>query len=242
MDHPSARNFDDIYRMHRLRNLGIGAVPTLLRGDARKAREDFLREELLEFQTANQKGDLPGAADALIDLVVVAMGTAVLMGLPWQQLWDDVHRANMEKEPAPSERMHGLMDLIKPPGWTPPQTEQILERWKDGVPGPMHTPAPRVVCLCGSTRFQDAYEYWNRHFTLKGYVVLTVGFFGHQTDEPLSATTKAKLDELHLHKIDLAHGIFVINPGNYIGESTRAEIEYAEATGKEIRYLEEPPS
>ena len=33
--------------------------------------------------------------------------------------------------------------------------------------------------------------------------------------------------------------IFVINVGGYIGSSTRSEIEYALATGKSVRYLEE---
>ena len=34
--------------------------------------------------------------------------------------------------------------------------------------------------------------------------------------------------------------IFVINVNNYIGESTRSEIEYAMAHGKKVRYLEDP--
>ena len=43
----------------------------------------------------------------------------------------------------------------------------------------------------------------------------------------------------YLRKIDLADEIFVINVGGYIGSSTKAEIEYAEKTGKPVRYLEE---
>jgi len=37
----------------------------------------------------------------------------------------------------------------------------------------------------------------------------------------------------------MADEIFVINKGGYIGESTRLEMEYAKATGKGVRYLEE---
>ena len=37
----------------------------------------------------------------------------------------------------------------------------------------------------------------------------------------------------------MADEIFVINVGGYIGSSTRSEIEYAKATGKTVRYLEE---
>jgi hypothetical protein len=45
------------------------------------------------------------------------------------------------------------------------------------------------------------------------------------------------LDVLHLHKIDLADEILVIDPGGYIGESTRREIAYAVQRGKRVRYL-----
>ena len=42
---------------------------------------------------------------------------------------------------------------------------------------------------------------------------------------------------MYLHKIGLADEIFVINPGGYIGASTRMEIEYALSTGKDVRYI-----
>ena len=44
---------------------------------------------------------------------------------------------------------------------------------------------------------------------------------------------------MHKRKIDMADEIFVINVGGYIGSSTKSEIEYAIATGKAVRYLEE---
>jgi hypothetical protein len=46
------------------------------------------------------------------------------------------------------------------------------------------------------------------------------------------------LDRMHLAKIDLADEIFVINVDNYIGDSTRNEIEYAKSKGKRVRFLE----
>jgi hypothetical protein len=45
------------------------------------------------------------------------------------------------------------------------------------------------------------------------------------------------LDRMHLAKIDLADEIFVINVDNYIGDSTRNEIEYAKSKGKKVRFL-----
>jgi hypothetical protein len=98
---------------------------------------------------------------------------------------------------------------------------------------------PRVVTLCGSTRFREEYEAANRRLTLEGVIVISVGLFGHQEPEAMSEGTKAGLDELHLRKIDLSDGIYVINPGGYIGASTRREIGYAKRTGKEVAYLED---
>lgn len=94
---------------------------------------------------------------------------------------------------------------------------------------------PRVVCLCGSTRFVAEYEIANAEETLAGRIVLSSGVFAPD----LSDETKAMLDELHKRKIDIADEILVINPGGYIGTSTRGEIEYATAHGKPVRYLVE---
>ena len=58
-------------------------------------------------------------------------------------------------------------------------------------------------------------------------------------DEGTLTKTKEMLDDMHKRKIDMADEIFVINVGGYIGSSTKSEIEYAIATCKAVRYLEE---
>jgi hypothetical protein len=98
----------------------------------------------------------------------------------------------------------------------------------------------KVITLCGSTRFKDAFLEQQQQLTLKGNIVLSVGMFGHSGDDALwTEDTKAMLDDMHKRKIDMADEIFVINVGGYIGSSTRSEIEYAQKTGKPVRYLEE---
>ena len=105
----------------------------------------------------------------------------------------------------------------------------------------------KVVTLCGSTRFKDEFVNVQRELTLKGYIVISVGFFGHskdaqiwdKMDEETKVKTKNMLDDIHKRKIDMADEIFVINVGGYIGESTKSEIEYASKMGKKINYLEE---
>ena len=97
----------------------------------------------------------------------------------------------------------------------------------------------KVITLCGSTRFKDAFIAAQKRLTLAGTIVISVGMFGHSGDsEAMDAETKAMLDDMHKRKIDMADEIFVINVGGYIGSSTRTEIEYAAATGKAVRYLE----
>lgn len=95
-----------------------------------------------------------------------------------------------------------------------------------------------IVTLCGSTRFKKEFFEVQKTLTLKGYIVISVGLFGHSGDEEVwTPGTKEMLDEMHLRKIDLADEIFVINVDGYIGESTKREIEYARKTGKKINYL-----
>ena len=104
----------------------------------------------------------------------------------------------------------------------------------------------KVITLCGSTRFKDEFLEAQKRLTLEGNIVISVGLFGHSgdnevwenMDEGTLTATKEMLDDMHKRKIDMADEIFVINVGGYIGESTRSEIEYAAANGKNVRYLE----
>lgn len=94
----------------------------------------------------------------------------------------------------------------------------------------------KVVTLCGSTKFKDAFMQVQKELTLAGYIVISVGCFGHSGDE-ITEGQKVMLDEMHKCKIDMADEIFVINPGGYIGKSTKSEIRYASDTGKTVRYM-----
>lgn len=104
----------------------------------------------------------------------------------------------------------------------------------------------KVITLCGSTRFKDAFMETQKKLTLEGNIVISVGLFGHSgdnevwenMDEGTLTKTKEMLDDMHKRKIDMADEIFVINVGGYIGDSTESEIEYATQAGKTVRYLE----
>ncbi len=104
----------------------------------------------------------------------------------------------------------------------------------------------KVVTLCGSTRFKDEFMKAQKELTLKGYIVISVGLFGHSgdsevwenMDEGTLTKTKEMLDDMHKRKIDMADEIYVINVGGYVGDSTKSEINYAKQTGKKVNYLE----
>jgi hypothetical protein len=77
----------------------------------------------------------------------------------------------------------------------------------------------------------------NRDLTFAGVIVVAPG----EADESVGVVTpeqKTVLDDLHLRKIDLADRVLVVNPGGYVGDSTRREIAYALATGTPVSYTD----
>ena len=103
---------------------------------------------------------------------------------------------------------------------------------------------PRIVCLCGSTRFYKEFQRAYFEETLAGRIVLSVGFYPHASEEVhgqnigITIEQKIQLDELHLRKIDLADEVLILNVDGYIGESTSRELAYAQDHNKLIRWLE----
>ena len=72
----------------------------------------------------------------------------------------------------------------------------------------------KVITLCGSTKFKDAFYEVQKKLTLEGCIVISVGLFGHSGDaEVWTEGTKEMLDDMHKRKIDMADEIFVINVG-----------------------------
>jgi hypothetical protein len=106
---------------------------------------------------------------------------------------------------------------------------------------------PKIVTLCGSSRFPDAFELATLHLSMQGHIVVGLSAFAHAdrpqgarfllADADESRPEKRAIDELHFRKIDLGDEIFVVNPGGYIGSSTQREIEYARAQGKPVRFM-----
>lgn len=113
-----------------------GAGPQALRTMGRVKALDylgfrirFLEEELRETQTAHEQRDGNGMVDGVIDLVVVALGTLVALGVDIDRAWSMVQAANMAKVPGVNPTRPnptGLPDLLKPEGWVAPDHSDNL--------------------------------------------------------------------------------------------------------------------
>ena len=103
---------------------------------------------------------------------------------------------------------------------------------------------PKIICLCGSSRFIETFAVLAWEFEKQGKITLGLHYLPPSYPTKVSdhiaeaEGVSAKMDELHLSKIDLADEIFIINVNGYIGESTTREIAYAKSQGKPIEYLE----
>ncbi|MDR0449370.1 MAG: hypothetical protein LBG89_02840 [Rickettsiales bacterium] len=96
----------------------------------------------------------------------------------------------------------------------------------------------KVITICGSLKFQQEMIYWSEKLELDGNCVLSC-IYPSGKKEDLTPEQEEVLDRGHLKKIDLSDAIFVVNKGGYTGFSTKNEIEYAKAHGKEIMFLEQ---
>jgi predicted HAD superfamily Cof-like phosphohydrolase len=129
-------NFNDVGHFHEKFGLDNvthhGAHPRSTPPGLMHLKISHLQEELNEFIKARIANDHAGMVDALVDLVYVAMGTAHVLGYPWQEVWADVHSANMTKvraaeDGSDSKRLSGF-DVVKPPDFVPPDPAAILRR------------------------------------------------------------------------------------------------------------------
>jgi predicted HAD superfamily Cof-like phosphohydrolase len=119
----------DVLAFQQKFDIPMASAPAFLDSKATQFRVDFMQEELDEFKEAVNAQDLAKAADALVDLAYVVHGTALMMGLPWEQLWAEVQRANMAKVRATDlsqSKRQSTLDVVKPPGWLAPCHQATL--------------------------------------------------------------------------------------------------------------------
>lgn len=91
-----------------------------------------------------------------------------------------------------------------------------------------------VIALCGSTKFREQFIIHQKNMALQGNIVLMPCVFNHEGDScdtyqlELTEEQKTMLANMERCRIDMCNEIYVINVDGYIGEQTKAVIEYAE--------------
>jgi hypothetical protein len=95
------------------------------------ARHTHIQEELEELLASNNQLDevatIDEQADAFIDIIYIALGGLIEMGIVPGPVFDEVHKANMAKRrgSVPS-RPGNNHDAVKPEGWSPPDVANAI--------------------------------------------------------------------------------------------------------------------
>lgn len=150
----------DVGAMHKKFGFPVNEKPGILDDEFMQMRLNFILEEVMELADAagfelfidadegtipkfqrnkEAKPHLEDCLDALVDITVVTLGTADLMGFAshvplsssskwssiWWEAWSRVMQANIKKEKGKTSRGHEI-DLVKPRGWEKPRFEDLL--------------------------------------------------------------------------------------------------------------------
>ncbi|WP_348920110.1 hypothetical protein [Enterococcus rotai] len=94
----------------------------------------------------------------------------------------------------------------------------------------------KVITVCGSLKFKDEMMKIGMQLELAGNAVLLPIFPVNEETATFTEEELAILGRMHIEKIKLSDAIVVINVNNYIGNSTKYEIEFAQSLKKEILY------
>jgi hypothetical protein len=143
----------------------------------------------------------------------------------------------------PDNRIIELCDRLTSAGHAPSKlSASEFHELADFIYGLPET--PKIVCICGSSRFVaecavKAWELSKEGIIALNMPLLPIWYKGVVEHHQAEAEGVAKvLDELWLKKIELADEILIMNVGGYIGDRTRIEINHAEQLGKPITYHE----
>ena len=94
----------------------------------------------------------------------------------------------------------------------------------------------KIITICGSYKYKKEMIEIAEIMTLKENCVLLPNELSRPNKESYSKEEASIIDKMHKEKIKLSDAILVVNEDNYIGTSTKQEIEYAKNLNKEIIY------
>lgn len=94
----------------------------------------------------------------------------------------------------------------------------------------------KVITVCGSYKFKKEMIEITEKMTLKGNCMLTPNELAKSDKNAYTKEEALLIDKMHKEKIKLSDAVLVVNVNNYIGNSTKSEIEFAKSLNKEIIY------
>nr|WP_180231613.1 HAD family hydrolase [Priestia megaterium] len=118
------KQYEMVREFQTVMNQPVANTPTVMDKKRREDRFGYMDEELTEFFDAETVVD---QADAMIDLIYLALGTLVEIGVQPEELFAIVHGANMSKL-WPDGKVHTNPEtgkVMKPPTFVRP--EPLLE-------------------------------------------------------------------------------------------------------------------
>ena len=94
----------------------------------------------------------------------------------------------------------------------------------------------KIITVCGSLKFMKEMMEITEKMKLQGNCMLSPIYPTNPDKDAYTDEEVLMLDKMHKEKIKISDAILVVNVNNYIGSSTKSEIEYAKSLGKEIIY------
>lgn len=91
----------------------------------------------------------------------------------------------------------------------------------------------KIITVCGSLKFKDEIMKITEKMALQGNCMLSITYptkFAYTEEE------KEMLGKMHKEKIRISDAVLVVDIDDYIGSSTKSEIELAKALNKEVIY------
>lgn len=113
-----------VQEFHEAMELPVGIEVYTLDSVRAELRANLISEEAGETCDALDTGNMHGVVDGLCDLLYVAFGCAVEMGIDLEPFFNEVHAANMRKVGG-EVRADGKK--LKPEGWVGPDIDRLLE-------------------------------------------------------------------------------------------------------------------
>lgn len=91
-------------------------------------REKLLLEEVREYLFALGDRDLIGVVDGLVDIMYIAHGTLVELGVDFEECWNEVHSSNMTKVDPTTGEVKRREDgkILKPESYRKPDLRKVV--------------------------------------------------------------------------------------------------------------------